>query len=113
MRDDKNYEMKIKLWGRRATDFPAQLVIDEGQHRPVPAIIVGMLMRSFLGEDFLGGNSACRWYINPDDPRANNLAASFADRFEPLALIEGTTEPARPRVLANQTSTKHWLNWMH
>lgn len=63
-------------------------------------------MRSFLGEDFLSGNSACRWYINPDDPRANNLVASFADRIKLLALIVGTTEPARPRVLANQIEHK-------
>lgn len=71
-------------------------------YSPVSAIFVGMLMRSFQGENFLSGNSACRWYISPDDPLANNLVTSYSERFEPTVYIEGAAEPVRAAVPSNQ-----------
>ncbi|WVZ54329.1 hypothetical protein U9M48_005141 [Paspalum notatum var. saurae] len=60
--------IELSLSGKRATEFPAEAVLDVGQKHHVIAIFVGTLMKLYRDEHrFLSGTSACRWYINEND----------------------------------------------
>ncbi|GJM84368.1 hypothetical protein PR202_ga00030 [Eleusine coracana subsp. coracana] len=56
----RNYEMKLYLWGRRASEFDADEVYNLGQQELVVAIFVGLLVKTFRGDNSLSGNSAAR-----------------------------------------------------
>ncbi|WVZ79133.1 hypothetical protein U9M48_026744 [Paspalum notatum var. saurae] len=60
--------IELSLSGKRATEFPAEAVLDVGQKHHVIAIFVGTLMKLYRDEHrFLSGTSACRWYVNEND----------------------------------------------
>ncbi|KAE8818343.1 replication protein a 70 kda dna-binding subunit d isoform x1 [Hordeum vulgare] len=55
LRDNRNTEMKIVLWGQRAIEFEAQLVYDNGQQTAVVGVFVGLLMKSYKSYELLTG----------------------------------------------------------
>lgn len=44
-----NYEMKLNLWGQRASEFDSDQICQLSQDHPVIVIFVGMLMKSYKG----------------------------------------------------------------
>lgn len=44
-----NYELKIYLWGRKATEFDETYIREVGQEEPLVAIFVGLLVKPFQG----------------------------------------------------------------
>ncbi|XP_062220897.1 uncharacterized protein LOC133920180 isoform X2 [Phragmites australis] len=65
LRDLNNVEIKLTLWGQRATEFTIDEIYNEEQATPIVILVVGNLMKTFAGEEYLSGNMACRWYFNP------------------------------------------------
>ncbi|XP_062181791.1 replication protein A 70 kDa DNA-binding subunit C-like [Phragmites australis] len=84
LRDTSNYEIKLYLWGQRASEFNASEIYAIGQGAPVIAIFVGTLMKSYKGEHSLSGNAACRWYINPAVPEAHAVLDRLRGTFQPV-----------------------------
>ncbi|CAO2206275.1 unnamed protein product [Urochloa humidicola] len=68
LKDLRNNQINLVLWGSRATDFDTETVHSIGQNSPVVAIFVGMLPKSYKNENTLSGGSACKWYINEEIP---------------------------------------------
>ncbi|CAL4935534.1 unnamed protein product [Urochloa decumbens] len=68
LKDIRNNRINLVLWGSRASDFDAETVHCIGQESPVVAIFVGMLVKSYKGENTLSGGTACKWYINEEIP---------------------------------------------
>ncbi|XP_062181912.1 uncharacterized protein LOC133886197 isoform X1 [Phragmites australis] len=73
LKDLSNVEIKLTLWGQRAAEFTIDEVYNEEQGKPIVVLIVGNLMKSFAGEEYLSGNTACRWYFNPAIPEAEEF----------------------------------------
>ncbi|XP_062182088.1 uncharacterized protein LOC133886386 [Phragmites australis] len=89
LRDTSNYEIKLYLWGKRASEFDADKVYAVGQEQPVIAIFVGTLMKSYKDEHSLSGNTSCQWYINPDVPEVQ----AVIDRYKICLMgTDGTDE---------------------
>ncbi|XP_062194097.1 replication protein A 70 kDa DNA-binding subunit D-like isoform X2 [Phragmites australis] len=70
LKDLNNVEVKLTLWGQRATQFTIDEIYNEQQATPVVILVVGNLMKTFAGEEYLSGNAACHWYFNPSIPEA-------------------------------------------
>ncbi|XP_062182703.1 replication protein A 70 kDa DNA-binding subunit C-like isoform X4 [Phragmites australis] len=49
LRDTSSYQIKLYLWGQRASEFDANEVYAIGERDPVIAIFVGTLMKSYKG----------------------------------------------------------------
>ncbi|XP_062188525.1 replication protein A 70 kDa DNA-binding subunit C-like isoform X3 [Phragmites australis] len=94
LRDTSNYEIKLYLWGKRASEFDADKVYAVGQEQPVIAIFVGTLMKSYKGEHSLSGNTACRWYINPDVPEVQAVIDSLHGTFQAIQRIAASEQLA-------------------
>ena len=62
------------LWLERATAFPADEILKDGQTSPHVVLFVGTLVESFGGMS-LSGSSSCKWYINPDISETKKLLA--------------------------------------
>uniref|UniRef100_M0XJW7 Replication protein A subunit n=2 Tax=Hordeum vulgare subsp. vulgare TaxID=112509 RepID=M0XJW7_HORVV len=92
LRDNRNTEMKIVLWGQRAVEFEAQLVYDNGQNSPVIGIFVGLLMKSYNNDETLSGGSACRWYLNEDIPEIDDCFERLGDDFPKIQWISNGAE---------------------
>ena len=60
--------LELSLGGKRALEFDGDEVLRVGQQNHIIAIFVGTLMKGYKeDQQFLGGTSACRWYINEKD----------------------------------------------
>ncbi|CAD6257799.1 unnamed protein product [Miscanthus lutarioriparius] len=77
LRDLSYSEIKITLWGQRATTFSTEGVYDSNEAKPIVVLFVGGLVKSFQGSYYLSGNTACHWYFNPMIPEAHQFYASF------------------------------------
>ncbi|XP_062207705.1 replication factor A protein 1-like isoform X2 [Phragmites australis] len=84
LKDSSNYEMKLNLWGQRASEFDSDQICQLSQDHPVIVIFVGMLMKSYKGEHLLSGNTACRWYINPEVPEVDDFFHGLGGHFHPI-----------------------------
>uniref|UniRef100_A0A0A9CME8 Replication factor A C-terminal domain-containing protein n=1 Tax=Arundo donax TaxID=35708 RepID=A0A0A9CME8_ARUDO len=101
LRDASNYEMKLSLWGQRAREFDIDEVRAMSQDGPVIAIFVGLLMKSYKGEDSLSGNTACRWYINADVPEIHEFFYTLGGGFQPIEhVVPEELEPVAPVINA-------------
>ncbi|XP_062180576.1 replication protein A 70 kDa DNA-binding subunit A-like [Phragmites australis] len=98
LRDNSNYEIKLYLWGQRASEFNADEIYTIGQKEPVVAIFVGLLMKSYRGEHSLSGNTACRWYINPNLPEAHTVLANLHGSFQPVQHAAMDQQPPIPQL---------------
>ncbi|KAL6848070.1 hypothetical protein ACP4OV_022198 [Aristida adscensionis] len=74
IKDTTNYTMNLYLWGQRAFEFNGDETLAKGQSERVLILFVATIVKPFRGGT-LSGNSACRWYINPDIPEAHARAA--------------------------------------
>nr|XP_051209615.1 uncharacterized protein LOC127326876 isoform X2 [Lolium perenne] len=98
LRDDRNAEVKLVLWGQRAIEFDAELMFDNGQNTPVVGVFVGVLMKSYNNDETLSGGSACRWYLNEDIPEIDSYFERLGDDFAKVQWIStGTEKFAVPR----------------
>uniref|UniRef100_A0A0A9I1Q7 Replication protein A OB domain-containing protein n=1 Tax=Arundo donax TaxID=35708 RepID=A0A0A9I1Q7_ARUDO len=70
LKDFNDVELKITLWGQRATQFNVDNIYDPSECKPIVALFVGGLIKSYQGECYHSGNSACHWYLNPNIPEA-------------------------------------------
>ncbi|CAO2189268.1 unnamed protein product [Urochloa humidicola] len=66
LRDANGQETPLTIWGQRAMQFNVNGVYNNDDPRPIITLFVGCLMKSFEGQDYLSGSSACKWYFNPD-----------------------------------------------
>lgn len=80
LRDQSYSEMKITLWGERATAFTTEGVYSSSEAKPIVVLVVGGLMKSFRGSYYLSGNAACRWYFNPAIPEARPFYESLLNQ---------------------------------
>ncbi|TVU43796.1 hypothetical protein EJB05_10291 [Eragrostis curvula] len=87
LRDASNYELKLFMYGQRASEFDGDEVIHLGQQEPVIAIFVGLLVKPYHGGTSLSANSACRWYINLDLPEINSFVNGLDNVFQPVVRI--------------------------
>ncbi|TVU28809.1 hypothetical protein EJB05_20342, partial [Eragrostis curvula] len=71
-----NYELKLFIYGHRASEFETHELLALSHHEPIVGIFVGLLVKPYKGGTALSGNSACRWYINADLPEIR----SFVDK---------------------------------
>ena len=62
------------LWSERATAFPTDEILKDGQTSPHVVLFVGTLVKSFGGMS-LSESLSCKWYINPDIPDTKKLLA--------------------------------------
>ncbi|KAM0909951.1 hypothetical protein ACQ4PT_014477 [Festuca glaucescens] len=92
LRDDRNTEVKLVLWGQRAVEFDAELVFDNGQNTAVVGVFVGLLMKSYNNDETLSGGSACRWYLNEDIPEIDSCFDRLGDDFAKVQWISTGTE---------------------
>uniref|UniRef100_A0A8R7PL76 DUF223 domain-containing protein n=1 Tax=Triticum urartu TaxID=4572 RepID=A0A8R7PL76_TRIUA len=92
LRDNRNTEMKIVLWGQRAIEFEAQVVYDNGQETAVVGVFVGLLMKSYKNDETLSGGSACRWYLNEDLPEIDDYFERLGDGFQKVQWISNGAE---------------------
>ncbi|XP_062202439.1 replication factor A protein 1-like isoform X3 [Phragmites australis] len=97
LRDQSNYEMKLFLWGQRASEFDADEVCALSQDGPVIVIFVGMLMKSYRGEYSLSGNTACRWYINSEVTEVDDFFDSLGGDFQPIKRVTPDEHQYIPR----------------
>ncbi|XP_062201309.1 replication factor A protein 1-like isoform X2 [Phragmites australis] len=68
LKDLSNVEVKLTLWGQRAAEFTIDEIYNEEEGKPIVLLVVGNLMKSFAGEEYLSENTACHWYFNPTIP---------------------------------------------
>ncbi|KAJ1262209.1 hypothetical protein BS78_09G089300 [Paspalum vaginatum] len=89
LRDLSHYEIKVTLWGQRASAFTLDNVYDPDEAKPIVVLLVGTLVKTYQGQNYLSGNAACRWYFNPDIPEAN----AFCSRYKLCFVVtDGTAE---------------------
>nr|ADB85379.1 putative retrotransposon protein [Phyllostachys edulis] len=91
IKDAKDCETTVTLWGQRAKDFDGEYVYEKEQKNPVPALFVGILMKRYGQNEGLSGGSACRWYISPNIPEAAAITSS-------LQTTHGATSSAQKRL---------------
>ncbi|XP_062188899.1 uncharacterized protein LOC133892211 [Phragmites australis] len=85
LRDLSNVEIKPTLWGQQAT--------------PIVILVVGNLMKTFGGEEYLSGNTACRWYFNPIIPEAEPFYNTIQNQ---RLIIKHTPAPAQQATLTQK-----------
>nr|CAB3446649.1 unnamed protein product [Digitaria exilis] len=59
--------------------FSIDTVYNPEDPKPIVALFVGCLTKSFVRTTMLSGNSACKWYFNPEIPKA----ITFHERLAP------------------------------
>ncbi|WVZ92227.1 hypothetical protein U9M48_038309 [Paspalum notatum var. saurae] len=74
------FEIKVTLWGHRASAFMIDAVYNADEPKPIIVLLVSALAKTYQGQDYLSGNAACRWYFSPQVPEANPFYASLADQ---------------------------------
>ncbi|WVZ92226.1 hypothetical protein U9M48_038309 [Paspalum notatum var. saurae] len=80
LRDLSYFEIKVTLWGHRASAFMIDAVYNADEPKPIIVLLVSALAKTYQGQDYLSGNAACRWYFSPQVPEANPFYASLADQ---------------------------------
>ncbi|KAJ1270376.1 hypothetical protein BS78_06G048300 [Paspalum vaginatum] len=81
LRDLSYFEIKVTLWGHRASSFTIDTVYDPNESKPVVVLLVGTIVKTYQGH-YLSGSAACRWFFNPPIPQANtfyNRSHNFHD----------------------------------
>ncbi|XP_062182255.1 uncharacterized protein LOC133886584 isoform X3 [Phragmites australis] len=110
LKDLSNAEVKLTLWGQRAAEFTIDEVYNEEESKPIVMLVVGNLMKSFAGEEYLSGNTACRWYFNPVIPEAEDFYNSTHNQ---RLTIKRSTPPTHQAALPQpslQLEDKHLLD---
>ncbi|CAN6239658.1 unnamed protein product [Urochloa humidicola] len=95
LKDLRNNRINLVLWGSRATDFDAETVHSIGQQSPVVAIFVGMLVKSYKGDNTLSGGTACKWYINEEIPEIENYFDRVYDQHDKIDWISAGEQQFR------------------
>ncbi|CAO2035273.1 unnamed protein product [Urochloa humidicola] len=70
LQDINGSELRLTLWGTKAAEFSIDNVYSADNPKPIVTLFVGCLMKTFMGEQYLSGNYACKWYFNPEIPEA-------------------------------------------
>ncbi|XP_062227444.1 uncharacterized protein LOC133925583 [Phragmites australis] len=96
LKDLSNAEIRLTLWGRRAAEFSIDSIYNEEQAKPVVVLIVGSLMKTYAGQGYLSGNTACRWYFNPTIPEAEQFYTALHNQRLPIKHITAATQQATP-----------------
>ncbi|XP_062216085.1 replication protein A 70 kDa DNA-binding subunit B-like isoform X3 [Phragmites australis] len=74
---DGRESIEAMLWGRQATDFPAEQIIEESKRTPIIILLLGVTCKSREGQLKLQGSTTCQWHINPIIPEAIALQNRF------------------------------------
>ncbi|KAJ1256523.1 hypothetical protein BS78_K009400 [Paspalum vaginatum] len=77
IRDLSYSEMKVTLWGNRASAFTLDGVYDPNEAKPIIVLLVGTLAKNYQGQVYLSANAACRWYFNPEILEANPFYSRY------------------------------------
>ncbi|RLN25325.1 replication protein A 70 kDa DNA-binding subunit-like [Panicum miliaceum] len=78
IRNIEGNDLKLTLWGRRASEFNVDDVYNPDDPKPIVSLFVGCLMKSYMKQEYLSGSSACKWYFNPQIPEAVFLNSKLA-----------------------------------
>ncbi|KAJ1256472.1 hypothetical protein BS78_K019800 [Paspalum vaginatum] len=70
LRDLTHFEIKVTLWGDRASSFDIDAIYDPNESEPIVVLLVGTVVKTYIGQHYLSGNATCRWYFNPTIPEA-------------------------------------------
>ncbi|CAL5056832.1 unnamed protein product [Urochloa decumbens] len=82
-------QMQLTLWGQRATQFNVDGIYNNEERKAVVGLFVGCLVKSYRGQDYLSGSSACKWYFNPEIPEAEEFHNRYADEHIEIRRLGG------------------------
>ncbi|RLN12932.1 ribonucleoside-diphosphate reductase large subunit-like [Panicum miliaceum] len=77
IKNEHQMELKVLMWGRKVRDFWPTTIPSNFHDKPIVLLITGCLVKLYLGQPYLSGNSACHWYFNPAIPEAELLLQSL------------------------------------
>lgn len=113
IRDQGGYQITVILWGERATAFDGDGVIELSQSKPVIALFVGTLVKTYEGRKGVSGSSACRWYINDDISDMTEFHARHAMCSSQASAASPPTPPTPLRLCSSQTNGPATLAPLH
>ncbi|CAL5061540.1 unnamed protein product [Urochloa decumbens] len=96
--DVSGLQTQVTLWGQRATQFNVDGVYNNEEAKAVVGLFVGCLVKSYRGQDYLSGSSACKWYFNPEIPEAEDFYSRYANERVQIRRVA----PAPPQVVQPQ-----------
>ncbi|WVZ78714.1 hypothetical protein U9M48_026377, partial [Paspalum notatum var. saurae] len=71
LRDLSYFEIKVSLWGHRASAFAVGPAYDPNASKPIVVLLVGTIVKTYRGQHYLSAGAACRWFFNPPIPEAD------------------------------------------
>ncbi|KAG2651375.1 replication protein A 70 kDa DNA-binding subunit B-like isoform X1 [Panicum virgatum] len=80
LRDATGNEVRVSLWGQKASAFNIDNLNDSSGPSPTTILLTGCLVKTFQGQLYLSGHSACHWYINPEIPESETLLQSVGSQ---------------------------------
>ncbi|CAL4928117.1 unnamed protein product [Urochloa decumbens] len=96
--DISGLQAQLTLWGQRATQFNVDGVYNNEEAKAVVGLFVGCLVKSYRGQDYLSGSSACKWYFNPEIPEAEEFYGRYASERVEIRRVA----PAPPQAVQPQ-----------
>ncbi|CAN6208301.1 unnamed protein product [Urochloa humidicola] len=96
--DISGLQTQLTLWGQRATQFNVDGVYNNEEPKAVVGLFVGCLVKSYRGQDYLSGSSACKWYFNPEISEADEFYNRYADERVEIRRVA----PAPPQAVQPQ-----------
>ncbi|KAG8060666.1 hypothetical protein GUJ93_ZPchr0002g24267 [Zizania palustris] len=95
---ESNATLKVSVWGERVNTFDGENIYNAGQTAPQIIIFVGTLVKNYTGIGLsLSGGSACKWYLNPTIPEAQDLKQSMGTRFQPIKWTDTSQHTVPPQ----------------
>ncbi|XP_062190821.1 replication factor A protein 1-like isoform X2 [Phragmites australis] len=107
LKDLSNLEIRLTLWGQRAAEFTIDAIYNEEQPEPIIILVVGTLMKSYSGEEYLSGNTACRWYFNPAILEAEHFYTVLRNQRLPIKHTTASTDQTAPMRTSLPLEDKH------
>ncbi|CAL4928398.1 unnamed protein product [Urochloa decumbens] len=104
--DISGLQTQLTLWGQRATQFNVDGVYNNEEAKAVVSLFVGCLVKSYRGQDYLSGSSACKWYFNPEIPEAVDFHNRYAgERVQIRRVAPAPPQVVQPQVPPQQATT--------
>ncbi|KAJ1259649.1 hypothetical protein BS78_10G172100 [Paspalum vaginatum] len=106
LRDLTHFEIKVTLWGDRASSFDIDAIYDPNESEPIVVLLVGTVVKTYIGQHYLSGNAACRWYFNLTIPEAVPFYNSLSDQRVEIRRTAPSVDQARgPRLAQAEIAT--------
>ncbi|WVZ89379.1 hypothetical protein U9M48_035795 [Paspalum notatum var. saurae] len=113
LRDLSYFEIKVSLWGHRASAFTIDTIHNPSESKPIVVLLVGTVVKTFQGQHCLSAGAACRWFFNPPIPEADVFYNSLNDqRIEIRHSAVTVSEPRGPALAQAEITTLGQLDAM-